>query len=940
MKKLLAIALAAMTGGLFAATVTWTGDAGTSDWATGGNWNTGNVPGADDEIVISSGSVVYTAGGDLTINGSLTVTGTGSFEQTDGIAYMQGSGTINITDGGVFSMGTCDEITERLTINIDGGTFNYGTGAGRINGTFNFTKGKIIKSKGDFTLTASTTYTDSELEINTLVEQNSNVITLNGSKLTTTRTEYELGIYQKAASGAVNFAGSSASSFTFPETNFTTKESVYTKYSNDFTLNGGSISASDWADFFSVSSENGFVTVEYDPSSVTGWRVSAPVAGPVDNGEVDVSFTVTKYSGGDATVVIGCASSDLGDDIGSWAGKTTTVAQEVSATTSYSGQSVTLNAGVNYIRVFVTADSTTVASSAITAVYIVYGDYGTLTDVYEYIGTDNDLSKVSNWALDKTPLTDGATVPTASEAIRWFGSAPYTTSSRPRFYSSDYFVGATIYVTGDCDTAQNLTLSNSTFTTSLLVLDGESESQTITLYGSDFVSYRSDAGDYGFWQYDRLDKVNFISGAASTWTCRANGNNTKEKIYTALFDNEKFTLNGAKVDEKTWHDNFVVEEVSVNGSTGFIKITYNPVIAANRIDSVAVQSTSTSATITATIGAQETGTLVKIAYGTTAPTDASVLAGIEMAVSEATATAKLSDLTDLTTYYYLVAIVDAGSAEVLASKAGTFIASDYAHIYDGTSWVVGGEPVWNQTASVLVTGTLTTGEINPANKVLKDAVVTANTILYGDGLSMTFINSTYENGRTAIFQDGAAYGFYMTDHPINFTTASGNGVIKRGDAYTCYATEEQCGAVYANLFDNEKIRLDGAKVAQALFESNFTTNAVATEETTTYNDQSYNLNKLTITYWEPFPAAEQGSDWTIQAGARVKLTSTVKIGALTIPNSADVKIDTNGRTLKVTSLTVNGTAVEKGEYTSENFAWIVGEGSVVVGKSGLAIILR
>lgn len=48
-----------------------------------------------------------------------------------------------------------------------------------------------------------------------------------------------------------------------------------------------------------------------------------------------------------------------------------------------------------------------------------YGDYGDLTDVYEYIGTDDDLANPANWAKDKSAPTPAA--PVAGTDIRWFG---------------------------------------------------------------------------------------------------------------------------------------------------------------------------------------------------------------------------------------------------------------------------------------------------------------------------------------------------------------------------------------------------------------------------------------------------------------------------------------------------------------------------------------
>ena len=82
------------------------------------------------------------------------------------------------------------------------------------------------------------------------------------------------------------------------------------------------------------------------------------------------------------------------------------------------------------------------------------------------------------------------------------------------------------------------------------------------------------------------------------------------------------------------------------------------------------------------------------------------------------------------------------------------------------------------------------------------------------------------------------------------------------------------------------------------------------------------------------------TDWTIQPGARVKLTKNTRIGALDIPDASDVKIDLNGYELKVSSLTIAGEK-KKGEFTAESLpAILIGEGKLVVGGSGLAIFVR
>ena len=71
MKKLISIAIASMTATLLADTITWTGGAGTADWATAGNWDLNREPLETDDVVIDGAAV--TANGSHRIPLSLTL---------------------------------------------------------------------------------------------------------------------------------------------------------------------------------------------------------------------------------------------------------------------------------------------------------------------------------------------------------------------------------------------------------------------------------------------------------------------------------------------------------------------------------------------------------------------------------------------------------------------------------------------------------------------------------------------------------------------------------------------------------------------------------------------------------------------------------------------------------------------------------------------------
>lgn len=335
---------------------------------------------------------------------------------------------------------------------------------------------------------------------------------------------------------------------------------------------------------------------------------------------------------------------------------------------------------------------------------------------------------------------------------------------------------------------------------------------------------------------------------------------------------------------------------------------------------------------------------VYVAYveGNVAPSDQALLAGANLGPTfkGAILSTNLVGLSEFATYSYAFGLVVGGN--VVAKKSGSFMASEYKYAYINGAWVNGVAPENLAVQdSVLITGTYTTeSEVNVKGKMLRDAVVTAKTIMYGAGVSMVLCNSTYTNTRLDNpLASYAQYGIYDSAHPLDFTSASGNGVVKRGDAYTCYATEEQCSAVYANLFANEKIRLNGEAVSEDVFRASFTTNVVDTDKTITVNEETVPIKQLTITCWEPVWTGVPKADWAVQPGARVKLTKDTRIGVLTVADASDVKIDLNGYNLKVVALVVNGEK-KKGEFAAGDLPMLTGEGSLTVSGPGFAIIVR
>ena len=152
--------------------------------------------------------------------------------------------------------------------------------------------------------------------------------------------------------------------------------------------------------------------------------------------------------------------------------------------------------------------------------------------------------------------------------------------------------------------------------------------------------------------------------------------------------------------------------------------------------------------------------------------------------------------------------------------------------------------------------------------------------------------------------------------------------------YTFNAAEAWTNDLYGLLFDAERIHLNGEKVDQATYASNFTIvqNRETGNEVTPCN--------LTVTYWESVLGGGSKAAWSVLPGARVKLAKDKRIGELTIADSSDVKIDLNGFRLTVSSLFVDGEKL-KGAYTAATLPSVLtGEGTLVVGGNGFAVIVR
>lgn len=856
---------------LNADTITWTGDAGTSDYATAGNWNVGGSPAThapyETDFVVIDGAAV-TVNGNYRIPLSLTL--------SNGASWSIG-GEIQFGNNNV----------EHPVI--------YG---GTVSGT-------LVASQF-----AGSSLTISDAAIIDTGSGNNGFWQNTGSYLNFVDGDNHAATFTYQTSIAAN-------PFYFFSNPANTP---YIRY-NDQVIDEATFNKH----FTYVDNGNGTTTLSM--KSVDGWELGALTVGVVDDHSVDVSVTATKHSGGDATVYFVQGTRDYGETFSSW--PTATDGEEVSATSEVN-DTLTLEDGYNYIRAFLLYNGVYTATAAVVRrIMAPYGDYGELTDVYEYIGEDNNLGNAASWAKDKSaPATEA---PMAGTDIRWFGrNANY--SGALSITGKDYFDGATLTLSGDCNVSSDVVFSNTVISIGTIVVNSPF---VFSLYGSDMTTRRADQwlGVYPPGTYTGSSTktfVNFLSGKASSFTFTDNAINISDadSAKSVLVTPGYLKLDGAAIADSDWEAFFSVE---VSGKT--VTITYDPVVDENKISSVAFSDiTATSATLTASIFSIAEGASVIVAWDTAEITEANVIAkGAPVAVSEGIATTNVTTLVSGNVYNFAFAIVQ--DNEVKAFKSGLFFASDFDYVYMNGAWQ-GNEPATlNTTDSMLFLDAYNNAinDIAVANTVVSNAAITSTGTLVGNG-TMQVYSSQITNNKLG--DAGAVCGTWGGSTYMNFVSLSGNGVIYPACSYTFNAAEEWKNNAYSLLFDDERIHLNGAKVDQATYASNFTlTEGPATgNEVTPYN--------LILTYWESVLGGGSRSDWSILPGARVKLTKNTRVGVLTIADASNVKIDLAGHTLNAWSLFVNGEK-KSGEFTAATLPSIlVGEGKLVVRAPGFIYVVR
>ena len=482
-------------------------------------------------------------------------------------------------------------------------------------------------------------------------------------------------------------------------------------------------------------------------------------------------------------------------------------------------------------------------------------------------------------------------------------------------------------------TAQNVELSATSETAKF----SDDIIWTCKLISAAGVSIVWEAGSLVLWDtaYGGYYNAGGTIDIAEGWTGSFTFAYTPANVFASCFQG-KIKYNGAELTAETFNDLFDVVATTIVDANGTEH-------AASRV-SLAVASdwklgvisatdiSGSGATVSTTVSEIGSGAFaVYVACDVDAITEANILSLGEAVGESAGAYSKTyTDLVDNTVYNYAFAIITNGA--VAAFKSSSFFASDFDYVYCDGRWLGSVPSTLNTAKSVLIMSPYDNKEadIAVANTVISNASLRTGTLV-GSG-PMQVYSSSIVNGKLG--DTGAVCGTYNGVTFMNFVSLSGNGVVYRACSYTFNATEEWKNNAYDLLFNTqERIHLNGAKVDADIYASNFTLtdNGETGNEKTPYN--------LTLTYWEPVWTGVPKADWTVQPGARVMLTKDTRIGALTVADSTDVKIDLNGHNLKVVALFVNGEK-KKGEFTKGTLSILTGEGSLTVGGPGFSVVVR
>ncbi len=877
-KQMLSIATAALAANLIADTITWTGGAGTTDWTAAGNWDLNRAPMETDDVVISGAAV--TASGSRRIPQSLTM--------SNGASY---------TIGGEIQFGN-DDVTAPV---IYGGTVT----------------GTLVASQ----FAAAT-------------------LTISDAAIVDTGTGHN-GFWQNTGS-YLNFVDGAnrAASFTYQKSiasdpfYFFSNPAVnpYIRY------NGEVVSREVFdANFSSVDNGNGTVTLHM--TALTGWRIAKPeisnvqdAAGGKKTATVSADASKVDQSAGTPAFTVVWDVQDNGESISDWPAASRAVASFADGVAS---AEIEFDPDVDYyarvFAVYEVGETSETAVSAGIAFKASSVDYGGLTDVYEYVGTNNRLDETANWTKDGNPVS---ALPTAGTDIRWFGGKGNYSGGSFSGYATDRFVAADIAVTGDFNAYGDLSFSNSTISAGMIVLKNGHTS--VSLYGSTVYVSRTDAGQFGFYDASYANMINFVSGKASAYTGRNSfGVTDKASAYAALVETGRVVLDDAVISAAAWADNFVV---SVDGSR--LTVSYNPDVVGNILGVTSESNIKDdSATASVVVSKAEGNALLAFAYGTAEPSDEDLLGdtGAAAAVGDTVMSRDMTGLVKGTTYHYRFAIVAGG--EIKASAGGSFVAKEYDAVYRNGAWEDGvSVSLTDASMRVLFASDYDTsgGEMASPLKVVENARLTVNTLINGSA------PTKLHNGWLVATRPGsltdARYSLYPNDADKVFLDfvhdAPSNGIVYRASCYSFRYDDETWprpddATLFAYLFGTGRFRVGGEQVSAEDAAAAFMV------DDDTENSRVY---LCTVDDASALSAAGASAPWSFQPGARVRLSKAERIGAVTIADSTGVKIDLGGNKLSVAGLFIDGVR-KTGKFTSKTLGILSGEGELVVG-GGLAVIIR
>ena len=254
---------------------------------------------------------------------------------------------------------------------------------------------------------------------------------------------------------------------------------------------------------------------------------------------------------------------------------------------------------------------------------------------------------------------------------------------------SDVTLGAdcTMSILGELQfNSENPTLGVGTYVANLVAQQGGSG--TLSLDGSRLVS----GGGHVCGTYGNAPVLNFVSAGGNVSSYTYTGVESDSEIYSKLFANGRFLLDGETVTEQQFSDSFVISR-----NEGKITLTLVVEAADWRIVSAGVSNLSSStATLKATVkNCASADGAVYYAVGTSenavkaAATDVTRLVSAETAAAaDQAVTVALTDLAEDEKHYFLFAIVADGEV-VAVTDVGSFIPSDFDNIYVDGDWTKG-----------------------------------------------------------------------------------------------------------------------------------------------------------------------------------------------------------------------------------------------------------